>query len=110
MTTFDSRGQAFEAEFRHDQELLFRIQNRRNKLLGLWAAELMGLTGAEAEAYAKEVIMSDFEKHGDEDVHDKVHADLKSHDIDLSDHRLRKKMDALLATARQQIMTEASPK
>jgi hypothetical protein len=110
MTTFDSRGQGFEAEFQHDQELLFRIQNRRNKLLGLWAAELIGLTGADAEAYAKEVIMSDFERQTDEDVHDKVYADLKIHDIDLSDHRLRKKMDALLAVARQQIMTEATPK
>lgn len=109
MTTFDSRGQAFEAEFQHDQELLFRIQNRRNKLLGLWAAELMGLTGPAADAYARDVIMSDFEKQTDEDVHDKVYADLKIQDVDLSDHRLRKKMDALLAVARQQIMTEATP-
>ena len=110
MAQFDDREKAQEAKFARDGELRFKAEARRNKLLGLWAAELMGLTGADAEAYAKEVIMSDFERQTDEDVHDKVYADLKIHDVDLSDHRLRKKMDALLAVARQQIMTEATPK
>jgi hypothetical protein len=106
MNSFDDRKRAFESKYQHDQELLFRIANRRNKLLGLWAAELLGRSGADADAYAKEVIMSDFEKPGDEDVHDKVAADLESAGVDLSDHRLRKKMDELLQVAHDQIMTE----
>jgi len=107
MTTFDDRKKSFEAKYEHDQELLFKITNRRNKLVGLWAAELMGLKADRAEAYAKEVIISDFEKPGDEDVHDKVHKDLSGHGVDLSDHRLRKKMDELLQVAHDQIMKEA---
>ena len=86
--------------------MLFRIQNRRNKLLGIWAAELMGLSGGEAESYIKDVIMSDMEKPGDDDVHDKVYADLHAKNIDLSDHRLRKQMDELLQVAHDQVVTE----
>lgn len=107
MNSFDDRKRAFESKFQHDQELLFRIANRRNKLLGLWAAELLGMQGSDAQAYAKEVIASDFEKPGDEDVHDKVAADLEGAQIDLSDHRLRKKMDELLQVAHDQIMKES---
>ena len=106
MTTFDEREKAFEQKYKHDQDMLFRIQNRRNKLLGIWAAELMGLSGSEAESYIKDVIMSDMEKPGDEDVHDKVYADLHAKNIDLSDHRLRKQMDELLVEAKEQVMTE----
>lgn len=106
MTTFDEREKAFEQKYKHDQDMLFRIQNRRNKLLGIWAAELMGLTGAEAESYVKDVIMSDMEKPGDEDVHDKVYADLHAKNIDLSDHRLRKRMDELLQDAHDQVVSE----
>lgn len=107
MSTFDEREKGFEAKFKHDAETLFRIHNRRNKLLGLWAAELMSLKGAEAEEYAKTVVAADFEKPGDDDVHDKVEADLKEHKVDLSDHMLRRKMNELLEVARQQILKEA---
>ena len=106
MTTFDEREKAFEQKYKHDQDTLFRIQNRRNKLLGQWAAELMGLTGAEAESYVRDVIMSDMEKPGDDDVHDKVYADLHAKNLDLSDHRLRKKMDELLQVAHDQVTSE----
>lgn len=109
MTTFDEREKGFEAKFRHDAELQFRILNRRNKLLGFWAAELLGMPGPEAEAYAREVVLADFETPGGDDVHDKVFADLHGHGVDLSDHRLRRKMDQLRAIAHQQIMTEANP-
>jgi hypothetical protein len=68
MTTFDKREEGFEKQFAHDEDLKFKAMARRNKLLGLWAAEKMGLTGAEADAYAKEVVMSDFEEAGDHDV------------------------------------------
>ena len=90
--TIESRGQAFEAEFQHDQELLFRIQNRRNKLLGLWAAELMGLTGDAVDAYAKEVIMSDFEEGGDHDVFKKVRKDFDAKNVTVSDQDIRSAM------------------
>jgi len=106
MSTFDDRKKGFENKYQHDQEMLFKIQNRRNKLLGLWAADLLGKSGEDADAYAKEVILSDFEAPGDDDVHDKVAADLEAASVDLSDHRLRKKMDELLAAAHEQIMTE----
>ena len=76
MTTFDDREKAFEKKFEHDQELQFKATARKNKLLGLWAAGLMGKTGADAEAYAKEVVMADFEKPGDSDVIDKLVKDL----------------------------------
>lgn len=106
MSTFDDREKSFEAQYKHDQELLFRIQNRRNRLLGLWAAELMGMKGEDAAAYAREVVAADMERPGDMDVHDKVYADLTEHKVDLSDHRLRRKMDELFQVARDQIMTE----
>lgn len=106
MTTFDERKKAFEAKYQHDQELLFKIGNRRNRLLGLWAGELMGMASKDADAYAREVVISDIDKPGDDDVHDKVYADLREKKIDLSDHRLRKMMDELLHTAHEQIMTE----
>ena len=107
MTTFEEREKGFEAKFLHDQELQFRIMNRRNRLLGLWAAEMMGFAGMDAQSYAGDVVAADLERPGDDDVHDKVHADLRTHGIDLSDHRLRRKMNALIAVARDQIMNES---
>lgn len=106
MTTFDERGSAFENKYKHDKELEFKVNNRRNKLLGLWAAKLLGFDGAEAENYAKEVVVSDFETAGDHDVLKKILADFQAKNIDFSEHRLRKQMDELLVTAKQQIMTE----
>jgi len=104
--SFTDREKAFEDKFKHDQELQFKVEVRRNKLLGLWAAELMGLKGAEAEGYARDVISSDFEEPGIDDVVRKVLADLQARDVELSEHRLRKKIDELQATAKLQIMTE----
>lgn len=106
MTTFDERESAFENKFKHDKELEFKVNSRRNKLLGLWAAKLLGFDGTEAETYAKEVVSSDFEEAGDHDVLKKVLGDFQAKNVDISEHRLRKQMDELLATAKQQIMTE----
>ena len=106
MTSFNEREKAFENKYKHDQELQFKVEVRRNKLLGLWAAELLGLSGADAEAYAKEVIASDFDEPGDDDVLRKVLADFETNSADMSAHRLRKKMDELTELAKQQLMDE----
>jgi hypothetical protein len=106
MTTFNKREKAFEDKYKHDQELQFKVEVRRNKLLGLWVAGLLGLSGADAEAYAKEVIAADFEEPGDADVIRKIQADIQPRNLDLSEHRLRKKMDELIAVAKEQIMSE----
>ncbi len=106
MTTFDEREKAFEEKYKHDQELQFKVEVRRNKLLGLWVAEMLDLTGADAQAYAKEVVAADFEEPGDADLIRKIQGDLQTKNVDLSEHRLRKKMDELTAVAKQQIMTE----
>jgi hypothetical protein len=103
MASFDDREKSFENKFKRDEELRFKASARRNKLLGLWAADLMGLTGAEAEAYAKEVVKSDFERPGDEDVLEKVHGDLQAKGLDTSEHIVRKHMDDLMGTAVHQI-------
>ncbi|WP_050927765.1 DUF1476 domain-containing protein [Aestuariivita boseongensis] len=103
MTTFDDREHAFENKFAHDAEMQFKAEARRNKLLGLWAAELMGKTGDEAAEYAKEVVKADFEEAGDEDVYRKVAGDLG----DLADEpTIRTKMRELMAEAKAQIMSE----
>jgi hypothetical protein len=104
--SFSDREKAFEDKYQHDQELQFRVDVRRNKLLGLWAAEMMDLKGEDAEAYAKEVISADFEEVGHEDVYRKVMGDLEAKGVEMSEHRLRKKMDELLVVAKQQVMTE----
>ncbi len=104
MTTFDDRENAFENKFAHDEEMKFKAEARRNKLLGLWAAELMGKSGDEAEAYAKEVVVADFEEAGHEDVVRKVAGDLG--DKATADE-IRAKMDALLVVAKGQLMDEA---
>ncbi len=108
MTTFDEREKGFETKFKHDQELQFKVEARRNKLLGLWAAELMGLGGADADAYAAQVIESDFEEPGDEDVFRKVFGDFQGKGVDKSEHQLRRQMEDLMATAKDQIMKETN--
>jgi hypothetical protein len=106
MTTFDEREKAFEEKYKHDQELQFKVEVRRNKLLGLWVAELLGLSGADAQAYAKEVVSADFDEPGEGDLIRKIQADAKPKNLDLSEHRLRKKMDELVVVAKEQIMKE----
>ena len=106
MTTFNDREKAFEDKYKHDQELQFRVEVRRNKLLGLKIAELLGLAGDAADAYAKEVVASDFEEAGDEDVFRKVSGDLQAKNVDFSEHRLRKLMEDLREEAKNQVMSE----
>ena len=106
MSTFDKRQEGFEKKFAHDEELRFKAQARRNKLLGLWAAEKLGKSGDDAEAYAMEVVKSDFEEAGDEDVFRKVRADFDANSVDQSDHQIRRSMDELLGTAMEQIQNE----
>lgn len=103
MSTFDKREEGFEKKFAHDEELRFKATARRNKLLGLWVAEKLGKTGAEADAYAKSVVMSDFEEAGDDDVFRKVKADLDAANAGQSDHQIRRTMDELMATAIAQV-------
>ncbi len=104
--SFKDREKAAEAKFQHDQETMFKANARRNKLLGLWAADLLGLTDADAKSYAKDVITADFEKPGDEDVLEKVYEDFQKKGVDLSERQVRKEMDRLLQVALEQIATE----
>jgi hypothetical protein len=106
MTTFNNREKAFEDKYKHDQDLQFKVEVRRNKLLGLWVAEMLGLSGADADAYAKEVVSSDFEEPGDADVVRKVLGDTEPKNLDLNEHSLRKKMGELLTVSKEQIMSE----
>ena len=103
MTTFDKREEGFEKKFAHDEELKFKAIARRNKMLGLWAASKLGLAGAEAEAYAKEVVLSDFEEAGDHDVFRKIRKDFDAKGVTQSDHQIRRTMDELLEQAVAQI-------
>ncbi|MAW80400.1 MAG: hypothetical protein CMI63_09185 [Parvularcula sp.] len=103
MTTFDDRKDRYENKFAHDAELRFKAEARRNKLLGLWAAELLGKTGDDAEAYAKEVIKADFEEAGDEDVFRKLRKDFDAAGVNQSDHQIRRHMQEMMAEAVQQI-------
>jgi hypothetical protein len=103
MTTFDKREEGFERKFVLDEEQRFRANARRNKLLGQWAAEKLGLSGADADAYAKEVVASDIEEAGDHDVLRKVLGDFKAKGVDQSEHQIRRTMDELMAEAIQQI-------
>ena len=104
MTTFDDREKAFEDKYKYDQDLQFRVEVRRNKLLGLWSAELLGKD--DAEAYAKEVVSADFEEPGDADLVHKILGDLQNGGIEMSEHRLRNKMKECLAEAKEQVMKE----
>jgi hypothetical protein len=106
MSGFDDREKGFEAKFRLDQESQFKVTARRNKLLGQWAAGKMGLSGAAADDYAKEVVVADFTRAGDSDVIEKVVDDLKARNIPVSEADVRQQLDTLARTARDQIMSE----
>jgi hypothetical protein len=103
MTTFDKRKEGYESKFARDEELRFKATARRNKLLGLWAAEKMGLQGAEAEAYARSVVSADFSEPGDEDVFRKIRSDFDAKNVAQSDHQIRRTMDDLMVEAVDQI-------
>lgn len=103
MSSFDEREKGFENKFANEQTMEFRAQARRNKLLGLWAAEEMGLNGAEADAYAADLVKADLEEPGDEDVFRKLRADFDARGVDHSDHVIRTKMDHLMDEARAQL-------
>jgi hypothetical protein len=105
MTTFDKREEGFEKQFAHDEELRFKANARRNKYLGLWAAAKLGRAGAEADAYAKEVVLADFESAGDADVFGKIRQDFDANNVAISDHQLRRTMDELMAKAVEEIKT-----
>ena len=99
MTTFDKREEGFEKKFAHDEELRFKANARRNKLLGLWAAEKLGLSGDAANAYAKDVVIADFEEAGDDDVLKKVQKDLAAKGIVSSEQDVRRAMTDLMEKA-----------
>ena len=104
---FKDRERGFENKWAHDAELRFKVMARRNKLLGLWAAGEMGVTGDKANEYAMSVVQADFQKPGDEDVFEKVQADFAAAKVSVTDHALRTKMDELLTVAGEQVMGEA---
>ncbi|WDR03709.1 DUF1476 domain-containing protein [Devosia algicola] len=106
MSGFDDRKKGQEAKFALDAELRFKAEARRNKLLGIWVAELLGLKGDEATAYAAEVVAADFEEAGDEDVFRKVSADIKAKGLSVDDEAIRLKMTQLVALAQQQVLAE----
>jgi hypothetical protein len=99
MTTFDKRAEGFEKKFAHDEELKFKAEARRNKLLGMWAAGKLGLAGPAADAYAKDVVAADFEEAGDGDVLRKLRKDFDAKNVAIADADIRRTMDELLAQA-----------
>ncbi|ABS69316.1 MULTISPECIES: DUF1476 domain-containing protein [Xanthobacter] len=103
MTTFDKREEGFEKRFALDEESRFKAVARRNKKLGLWAAQLLGLSGEAAEAYAKEVVVADLQEAGDEDVFRKLRGDFDAKSVDVSDHQIRRNMDEFLAQASAEV-------
>ena len=103
MTTFDKREEGFEKQFAHDEDLKFKATARRNKLIGLWAAEKLGLASADAEAYAKALVMADLEPTGDHDVFGKIRRDFDAKGVSLSDHQIRRTIDELTARAVSEI-------
>jgi hypothetical protein len=103
MSSFDKREEGFEKKFAHDEELRFKANARRNKLLGLWAAEKLGIAGAEADAYAKTVVMADFDEAGDDDVFRKIRKDFDDKGVAQSDHQIRRTMVDLMEQAITQI-------
>ena len=105
MTSFEEREKGYEAKFKHDQEFQFKATARRNKLLGLWAAEKLGLSGGDADAYAKEVVIADFEEPGDEDVVRKVAGDLDGKSVTAED--VRREMERLMSVAAEQVASES---
>jgi hypothetical protein len=107
MSTFNEREKAFEDKYKHDQDLQFRTEVRRNKLLGRWVAtELLGLEGDAVEAYAKDVVASDLDEPGVDDVVRKVMSDIQAKGVDFSEHRLRHRLEELMVEAKHQIMSE----
>ena len=104
MTQFEDRERAFEAKFARDEEMQFRVIARRNRLLGEWAAGLMGLTDAEADAYAKDVVRADFEEAGEDDVVRKLLGDLTSAGVEIDEQRIRDALDHKSVEARRQLM------
>ncbi len=106
MSKFDERESAFEAKYKMDQEREFKVNARRCKLVGLWAAEKMGITGEEAEAYAKEVVISDFEKPGQDDVVEKVFGDLRAKGLDTTEDQVRAEMDRQMEEAMRQLAAQ----
>lgn len=103
MSSMKDREEGFERKFAFDEELRFKANARRNKALGLWAAEKLGKSGADAEAYAKEVVVSDIQEAGDHDVFRKIRADFDAAGVDQSDHQIRRTMDELMANAIEQV-------
>jgi hypothetical protein len=106
MSGIDDRRKGMEAKLHHDGELRFKVTNRRNKLVGLWLAGAFGLEGEAANEYAKSVVLSDFEEPGEDDVVRKVMADIKEKGADIDEATVRKQMEALLDTAKDQILSE----
>ena len=106
MSAFEDRERDFEKRFQHDEELRFKANARRNKMLGLWAADLLGLSGAESEAYAKEVVIADFQEPGDEDVLRKVLSDFEAKGIPTEAAKIRHEMERLMPVAKNEIMNE----
>ncbi len=106
MPTFDERERHFETQYSRDQDLRFRVNARRNRLLGEWAAGQLGLSGEAVKDYARQVVESDFEKPGDDDVLQKVLGDLTAKGVDIDERRLRRRMEEMLETAKQQVMAE----
>jgi hypothetical protein len=103
MTNFDKREEGFEKQFAHDEELKFKATARRNKLLGLWAAEKLALTGPDAEAYAKAFVIADLESTGDHDMFGRIRKDFDAKGVTVSDHQIRRTMDELNARAINEI-------
>ena len=106
MPTFDDRQKSFEKKFERDQDLQFKVNARRNKLLGLWAAGVMGKSGTDAEGYAKEVVLADFEKPGDDDVIQKLVKDLAAAGKPTGEQAIRKQAELLMAQAKTQLMAD----
>lgn len=107
MTDFDDRKKSFEAKFARDAELQFKVTARRNRLLGEWAAEKLGLTPEERDVYAKSVVAADFEEVGDEDVFRKVYGDLNANDAGVTEADVREAMSEKMAEARRQFIEQA---
>jgi hypothetical protein len=103
MSTFDKREESFEKRFAHDEELQFRAEARRNKLLGLWAAEKLGKSGAEAQSYADALVAAEVTPNADEAVVAKILSDFKSAGVDQSDHQIRRTMDEFLVQAKSEV-------
>jgi len=107
--SFSDREKSFEAKHKMDEEMMFKAQSRRNKLLGQWAAEKMGMSGAEVDAYAKTVVIADLEEPGDEDVIRKVMGDFGTHSVSVSEDELRAELERLMGVALEQVKADFEP-